>query len=99
MNSYVVSLWRGEIPLARVFWEYMIGWATLLNLLTTGAALIVFMKQGPLWLGLLLHFGIVPLNAFLLVSVWRASEHDNVSRFALPARIAAIVWFIAMLAI
>lgn len=99
MNGYVVSLWRGEIPLARVFWEYMVGWATLLNLVTAGAALIVFMKQGPLWLGLLLHFGMAPLNAFLLVSVWRASKRDNVSRFTLPARIAAIVWFIAMLAI
>lgn len=99
MIGHIVSLWRGEKPLARVFWEYMIGWATLFNLLTAGAALIVFMKQGPLWLGLLLHFGMAPLNGFLLVSVWRASQQENVSRFALPARIAAILWFLAMLAI
>lgn len=91
-----VSLWRGEVPLARVFWEYMIGWATVLNLIAAGLALIVFMKDGPLWLGLLLHFGMVPLNAVLVVSVWRAAAREPASMLANIAKFASLIWFVVM---
>lgn len=95
----IASLWRGEAPLARVFWEYTIGWATILNLIAAGAALVVFMKHGPLWLGLLLHFAAVPLNAFLLVSIWRAAERENGTMLANIARPVSVIWFIVMLVI
>ena len=91
-----VSLWRGEVPLARVFWEYMIGWATVLNLIAAGLALIVFMKDGPLWLGLLLHFGMVPLNAALVVSVWGAAAREPSSMLAKIAKFASLIWFVVM---
>lgn len=97
--SRIASLWRGEEPLARVFWEYMIGWATVLNLIATGAGLAVFAKDGPLWLGLLLHFAAVPLNIFLVVSVWRAAARESGSIFANTARIGSAVWFVIMIAI
>jgi uncharacterized membrane protein len=95
----IASLWRGEVPLARVLWEYTIGWATILNLIATGAALIVFIKQGPVWLGLLLHFAAVPLNAFLVVSIWRAAERESASPLANIARIGSVVWFAVMFVI
>lgn len=95
----IAKLWRGEVPLARVFWEYTIGWATILNLLATGAALIVFMKDGPVWLGLLMHFAAVPLNAFLVVSIWRAARRESASALANFAPSASVIWFVAMLVI
>lgn len=95
----IAKLWRGEVPLAHVFWEYTIGWATILNLLATGAALIVFMKDGPVWLGLLMHFAAVPLNAFLVVSIWRAARRESASALANFAPSASVIWFVAMLVI
>lgn len=97
--STIVSLWRGEAPLARVFWEYTIGWATILNLIAAGAALVVFVKGGPVWFGLLLHFSPVPLNAFLLVSVWRAAASESGSPLASIARVGSVVWFVVMFVI
>ncbi len=98
-ESRIASLWRGEVSLARVFWEYTIGWATILNLLTAGAALVVFMKDGPLWFGLLLHFGAAPLNAFLLVSIWRAAARESANLLAPVAKAGSLIWFVVMLVI
>jgi hypothetical protein len=95
----IASLWRGEMPLARVFWEYAIAWGTLLNLLCTGAALAVFIKGGPDWLGLLLHFAAIPYNLLLTVSVWRAAVHEGETALAGFARFAIVIWFVAMLVI
>lgn len=98
-TSRIASLWRGEAPLARVFWEYTIGWATILNLIAAGAALVVFVKDGPVWLGLLLHFSPVPLNAFLLVSIWRAAARESASALAAIARVGSVIWFVVMFVI
>lgn len=94
----ITSLWRGEIPLATVFWEYAVAWGTLLNLLCTGGALIAFMNRAPDWFGLLLHFAPTPLNALLVVSTWRAAarEQSALSSFARPA---IVLWFALMLAL
>jgi hypothetical protein len=95
----IASLWRGEAPLARVFWEYTIAWGTLINLLCTGAALVVFIKDGPVWLGLLLHLAAVPYNILMIVSVWRAAALQNGSALASAARIGSVIWFVVMFAI
>jgi hypothetical protein len=97
MTDYIASLWRGEISLARVFWEYAIGWGTLINLLCTGAALIVFLKDGPVWLGLLIHFAAIPYNTLMVVSVWRAAALPPANAFSNFARFAVLAWFLAML--
>lgn len=99
MIRFFLSLWRGELPLARVFWEYMIAWGTLINLLTTGASLIALVKQTPSWIILVLHFAATPLNVLLLVSVWRAAQRECASSFAPVARIGAALWFAIMLVI
>jgi hypothetical protein len=94
-KSRIVALWRGELPLARVFWEYTMGWATVLNLVAAGAALAVFVRGGPAWLGLLLHFAAVPLNGVLLVSIWRAAAREG-GPLATFARYAGVLWFVVM---
>lgn len=93
----IVSLWRGEVSLARVFWEYMIGWATLLNLIATGLALASFLRGAPAWLGLLINFSPIPLNAFLLIAVWRAAAREEGSGLANFARFASAIWFAVMI--
>ncbi len=97
MSKYgISSLWRGEVPLATVFWEYAVAWGTLLNLLFTGGALIAFMNRTPDWVGLLLHFAPTPLNALLVIATWRAAARQP-SPLATFARPASVAWFALML--
>lgn len=93
----LASLWRGEPPLSTIFWEYMIGWGTLFNLVCTGAALLFLMNGRPV-IGILTHFAAVPFNAFLVVSVFRAAAREHSSPLANFSRVVSIVWFIVMLA-
>ena len=92
----ISALWRGEAPLPTIFWEYAVAWGTLLNLLFSGGALIAFMNRAPDWLGLALHFALTPLNAFLVVSTWRAAAREQ-SALATFARPAILCWFALML--
>jgi hypothetical protein len=93
----IASLWRGEQPLARVFWEYGIGWGTLINLVCTGAALVAFLNNAQAWLGLLLHFAATPYNMLMVASVWRAAARESDSPFTNFARGGILVWFLMML--
>ena len=94
----IASLLRGEPPLSTIFWEYTIGWGTLLNLVCTGAALVLFLNGWPVT-GLITHFAAVPFNLFLVVSVFRAASREHNSPLAHFSRIASVIWFIAMLVI
>jgi hypothetical protein len=93
----IASLWRGETPLRRVFWEHAIAWGTLINLVCTGAALVAFVNGAPAWLGLLLHFAPVPYNALLVVSIWRAAAKEDETPLANFARGGILIWFFLML--
>lgn len=92
----IASLWRGEPPLSRIFWEYMVGWGTLLNLVCSGAALALFLN-GRYAIGLAVHFAAVPVNALLVVSVFRAATRERASPLANFARAGAILWFVLMI--
>jgi hypothetical protein len=92
----ITSLWRGEVSLAKVFWEYAIAWGTLFNLLCTGGALIALMNRVPDWFGLAIHFAPTPVNALLVISTWRAAARER-SALANFARPAVVVWFVLML--
>ena len=94
----IASLLRGQPPLSTIFWEYTIGWGTLLNLVCSGLALVLFLNGWPA-IGLLAHFAPVPLNAVLIVSVFRAAAREHYSPLANFSRVASVIWFIVMLAI
>lgn len=92
----IASLWRGEPPLSTIFWEYTIGWGTLLNLVCSGAALALFLNE-RYEIGLAAHFAAVPVNAFLVVAVFRAAAREQASPLANFARVGAILWFVLMI--
>lgn len=97
MSAWIAKLWRGELPAARVFWEYAIGWGTLLNLAMSGAALVVFMNDINAALGLLLHFSTVPYNALMAVAVWRSAARLDDPSSAGFFRAGILLWFALML--
>ncbi len=92
----IASLWRGEPPLSKIFWEYTIGWGTLLNLICTGAALALVLNRHAL-IAVFVHFAAVPLNAFMVVAVFRAAAREQTSALASFSRIGAVIWFLVML--
>jgi hypothetical protein len=91
--TYVRCLWRGEIPLARVFWTDMILIGSLVNILSMIAALLLFVSGAPIALGVFVHFAPVPYNILLLLAVWLSAAREA-SGWSFPAQAAALVWLI-----
>ncbi len=94
----IASLWRGELPLATTFWEYTIGWGTLINLACSGAALTLFLN-GHILAGVVVHFIAVPFNALMVIAVYRAAAREHSSPLANFARAGGVVWFVVMLVV
>ena len=91
--AYVRSLWRGELPLARVFWTDMIVIGSLVNILATVAAMLLFVSGAPIALGVIVHFAPVPYNVLLFLAVWQSAARQP-SGWSFPAQAGALVWLI-----
>jgi hypothetical protein len=93
MKQRIADLWYGRVPLARIFWDYAIIFGSLVNLVTTLAALAAFAKGVPAVLGLLLHFLPTPYNFLMVVGVWRsAANYRGAWIWATLARIVILAW-------
>ena len=94
--TYITSLWRGEVPLGRVFWTDMLIIGTVVNVAATIAAILLFVSGAPIALGVVVHFAPVPYNLLLLLGVWHAAQRET-SDWSFAAQAVAVVWFIVML--
>jgi hypothetical protein len=93
MKNHVIRLWRGEVGLARVFWDYAIIYGSLANLITTGGAFAALTADLPAWLAVAIFFLPLPYNVLIVVAVWRsAGRYAGPPMWARLARIAVIVW-------
>lgn len=63
--------WRARVPMRELFWRDMVLVGTLVNVLFTGAALVVAASGGSMALAAALHFSPLPYNLFLVAAVWR----------------------------
>jgi hypothetical protein len=91
--AFVRDIWYGRIPLARVFWEYAIGYGTVLNLLATLAAFSAFSRHWPEALGLAIFFLPAPYNLLMIVGVWRsAAIYQGPAIWPTLARALIIAW-------
>jgi hypothetical protein len=92
--SFFASRWRGEAPLDRLFWRDMLLFGTLLNLLTTAAAILLLGFKAPLVVVLAMHFLPLPYNIFLFASVWRTADAAGNAKAAF-FRSGALLWLVA----
>jgi hypothetical protein len=91
--SRLADLWHGRVPLGQAFWGYAILLGSLLNLVTTGAALASFVLGLHPLLALAIHFLSVPYNLLMVVAVWRsAARYQGEALWARLARGAVIAW-------
>lgn len=93
MTDWAMRLWRGEIELARAFWEFGIGWGTLIHLIATGLAFAAIVAGLPAWLAVLVYFLPLPYAVLVVVGVWRSAErYRGPSERARLARIGIVIW-------
>jgi hypothetical protein len=95
MTSFVLSRWRGEVPLERIFWRDMIAIGTTLNLLTGLTAIVLLASGAPAAIALMVHFSPLPWNVFLFLVVWRRTEIAEPSN-ALIVKAVAVIWLVAV---
>jgi hypothetical protein len=89
----VRRLWRGEVPLARAFWDFGIIGGTALNALTTVLSLALLAADGLETVALAAFVLPVPYNLLIVVAVWRsASAYQGRRLWAGLARLAIIAW-------
>lgn len=82
-----IRAWRGEEPLAKVFWGYGVALSSLLSILY-GAAL--YAKRAGLQEVLLLCFA--GYSVWVLVSIWRCVENTRQALWGVLARQLTVIW-------
>lgn len=72
------SLWEGQVPLARTFWQYYFIAVVVLGLIGQYLTLVGF--AGVLWAG------------FMVMPIWRAADkYSGKPLYALLAKVAAVL--------
>ena len=87
------ALWKGQLPLARAFWEYAVVYVALANLCATIVAFAVVAADLPAALAVAVFLLPVPYIVVAVVGVWRsAAAYAGPPHWASLARIAAVLW-------
>jgi hypothetical protein len=93
----ILELWRGELPLGRVFWLWGILGGGVVALFITILALALLTTGAPAWLAALVFAADIPWNLVLLVGVWRSAAQPGVaSGTANLARLAMLAWVVVL---
>ena len=85
--------WHGRLPLAQLFWRDMLGLGTLLNLVFLFLTLMLYAQRADPLLAMAVHLAVLPLNFFLVASVWR--HHQAHSGFKAGAALWLSMTFLA----
>ncbi len=89
-------LWAGEVPLARVFWNYAMIGGSAFNVAATLAAMALLASDAPDVAVIVALVLPIPYNLLMLVAVWQSARAYTGARlWADLARLAIIVWTIA----
>jgi len=75
-------LWRGEVPLHDVFWNWAIIGGLAVNGLTTAGMFILLAMERPVAALVIGYVCSVPYNFFIAVAVWRSADRHPGSRRA-----------------
>lgn len=94
-SSLLRNIWRGDLPLRDLFWNWAVAGGLVVNLITSGLFLVLMLNDqivaGVLG-GYLLS---LPYNFIVTVGVWRSADKYEGSRNM--AELAKLVTIIGML--
>lgn len=89
----ITEFWRGGLPLGQAFWLWGFLGGAVVNLFVNLLVVLLLTAEVPAWLAVLLFATHLPVNAMLLVGVWRSAGRPEVGRdTASLARVAMVVW-------
>ena len=94
MKSWVLARWRGEAPLGTVFGHDMMLVGTIVNAVTTLAAIGLLAAGAPPLLSIAVYLLPLPWNLLLFFAVWRSAARAG-GTAAIAAQMAAVIWLIA----
>lgn len=99
MTRLVKQLWAGEIPLGQAFWRYAVVYGLLINSVAHGLFFALLVKDAAL-VPVAIAFALpIPYNLLAAVAVWRSADrYQGPKTRAELARIAAVIWMIALTA-
>ena len=87
--GYFARRWRGELPLAVLFWRDMILIGSAINLGASFLALMTVALGGSVAIAIALHFAPMPYNLFLFAALWRLPKRPVL------ISVAACAWLLA----
>ena len=89
---HLYRLWRGELPLPNVFWNWAVFGGLIINAASSGLFLFLVMADRPIFALLAGYVPSVPYNVLVSVGVWRsANRYSGEPHWADVARIVTIV--------
>lgn len=96
IKHFILALWNGQLPLARVFWLYAVVYGTVANLLATMVTFAAISFGMPGALAAFIHFLPLPYNIAVSVGAWRSADrYRGLPLCAALARVCVIIWAIA----
>ena len=93
--GFVRTRWRGEVPLATLFWRDMMTIAAIINIAMMFASLALLAGEAPTWVVALVFLSPLPWNVFLVLCVFRTAEREG-GRLASFAKTGAILWLVVI---
>ena len=90
---YVRRLWRGDLPLRRVFWLDMVLVGRLVNLASLFAAILLLAGEAPTAWGVAAFLAHLPYSLLLFAGVWRSAAREG-SKWSGTAQAAAAAWLV-----
>jgi hypothetical protein len=94
------AVWRGELPLTTVFWDWAVLGGLAVNLAATIAALALAAADAPAALTVTAFLAPLPYNLLWLIGVWRsAARYPGSPHWARLARVASGMMFVAATAL
>jgi hypothetical protein len=93
MPDLIARLWRGDVGLARAFWEFGLLYGSLIHAIATGLALAAIVAGLPAWLAVTIFLLPAPYTVLAVVAVWRSADrYRGPPARAQLARIAIVIW-------
>lgn len=93
LSAFFARRWHGEVALSRLFWWDMVVVASIINVATTVAALLILAMKMSALLAVAVHLVPLPYNLFLYGSVLRTADMSGGQNSG-AIKIGATVWII-----
>ena len=89
----MVSRWRGETAPAVLYWKDIVVVGSVINLVTSFAALMLAAQGVHLAIAVAVHFSLLPYNAFLVMALWRTPRCSRAMAWT------SALWLVVMMVV